>query len=297
MPSSSRRGSTVVVVSGIVQLRRLAGEALRCPEPADKAPLIAQMIEMIELGGLTELGGTAVALDAGEIVPPAAVGRPASITLVAPRELKRRTWGTDAGRFATLHALAHIEANAVNLALDAVHRFDAMPAGYYGDWVRVAAEELSHFGALGERLAAYGGAYGDLGCHDGLWDIAVRTAHDVGARMALVPLVFEARGLDVTPGLIERFERHGDVESAGVLRVVLRDEIGHVEVGGRWFAHVCADRGQAPTEEFERLVAEYSLLIVPPFNVEARVSAGFSADDLARWEAEFLGSRAGRSPR
>lgn len=278
--------STVAAMSRIDHLRQLAGAALRCPEPVDKAPLLAEM------------GAMADDLDAGsdapiDVVDPAAVGRPAAVTLVAPRELRRRTWGSEAGRFATLHALAHIEANAVNLALDAVHRFGSMPVGYYRDWVRVAAEELGHFEALGERLTDHGGAYGDLGCHDGLWDIAVRTAHDVGARMALVPLVFEARGLDVTPGLIERFERHGDVASAAVLRIVLRDEIGHVEVGSRWFRAICADRDLDPIEEFERLVAEHSLLIVPPFNIEARVAAGFSEADLRRWEQEFLGSRGG----
>lgn len=270
-------------------LRLLAGEALRRPEIADKAPLIAEMLEAVEATARGEAGDAESAVI--DLVPVTEVGRPAGVALVAPRDLTRRTWGTDAGRFATLHALAHIEANAVNLALDAVHRFGAMPDGYYADWSRVAAEELGHFLALGERLAAYGGRYGDLGCHDGLWDIAVRTAHDVVARMALVPLVFEARGLDVTPGLIERFGRHGDEPSADLLRVVLADEIGHVEVGSRWFAHVCADRSLDPTAEFERLVAEASLLIVPPFNTDARVAAGFSRDDLTRWERAFSGSR------
>ncbi len=271
----------------LIALRRLAGDALRVAEPVDTAPMIAELERLAS--ALDERPSAAI--EGFEPIEPISVGRPAGVTLVAPRDLKRRTWGTEEGRFATLHALAHIEANAVNLALDAAHRFGGMPARYYRDWVRVAAEELGHFEALCERLAEYGGAYGDLGCHDGLWDIAVRTAHDVGARMALVPLVFEARGLDVTPGLIERFERHGDVASAEVLRIVLRDEIGHVEVGSRWFAHVCDRRGLDPTAEFERLVAEYSLLIVPPFNVEARVAAGFSEVDLHRWEAAFLGTR------
>lgn len=289
-----RAPSTVAGVSGITQLRRVAGRALRRAEPADKAPLVADLETLAaeierDVAHDHDHGPTPEA-DV-EVVDPTDVGRPASIVLVAPRDLRRRTWGSEAGRFATLHALAHIEANAVNLALDAVHRFGDMPADYYRDWVGVAVEELRHFEALSERLAAHGGAYGDLACHDGLWDIAVRTAHDVGARMALVPLVFEARGLDVTPGLIERFAHHGDEASAAVLRVVLRDEIGHVAVGSRWFADVCGRRGLEPVAEFERLVDEYSLLVVPPFNVDARVAAGFSPDDLRRWESAFLGRR------
>jgi len=274
----------------IDRVRRLAGEALLLGEQHDKAPAISELVALVE--------GTAwpgEPEDVGEpaVVPVTSVGRSAAVRLVPPRELRRRTWGTPEGRFATLHALAHIEANAVNLALDAVHRFGGMPAAYYADWVRVAAEESSHFAALRSRLVAYHGDYGDLACHDGLWDICVRTADDAGARMALVPLVFEARGLDVTPGLIERFERHGDRESADVLGVVLRDEVGHVAVGSRWFRHVCGRRGVDPTAEFERLVAAHSLFLVPPFNVDARVAAGFDRDDLERWAATFAGSRTG----
>ena len=271
----------------IADVRILAGEALRLSEPEDKRDRIATMVAAVESESWPTAADGPV-----DIVPVVEVGRSARITYVAPRDLKRRTWGSPAGRFATLHALAHIEANAVNLALDAVHRFAAMPADYYRDWVRIASEELSHFDLLERRLAASGGAYGDLGCHDGLWDIAVRTADDVVARMALVPLVFEARGLDVTPGLIERFERHGDAESADVLRIVLRDEVGHVAAGARWFRVTCASRALDPVPEFERLVEEHSLLLVPPFNVDARVAAGFDADDLARWSTSFAGGRA-----
>lgn len=213
---------------------------------------------------------------------------PDRVRLVAARDLPRRTWGTPAGRVVTLHALAHIEANAVNLALDAVHRFGDLPVAYYDDWTRVAAEELSHFEALSARLADHGAAYGDLPGHDRLWEAAVTTATDVVARMALVPLVAEARGLDVTPGLIERFERHGDRHSAAVLRVVLADEVGHVEVGVRWFRWACARRGLDPRAEFERLVAEADVRLVPPFNDDARVRAGFHPDDLRRWTDAFV---------
>jgi len=280
--------------TAVAELRALAGEALRTPEINDKAELLMAMGAICAATGWPD-AGPAVETTV-ELVAVTEVGRPAGVRLVTPRQLKRRTWGSQAGRFATVHALAHIEANAVNLALDAVHRFGAMPASYYADWVAVAAEELGHFVALGERMAANGGSYGDLGCHDGLWEIAVKTAHDVGARMALVPLVFEARGLDVTPGLIERFDRHGDPLTADVLRVVLADEIGHVEVGSRWFGHICTNRGLDPRLEFDRLVAEAALLIVPPFNTEARLAAGFVLDDLERWEHDFLTSRAVSPP-
>ena len=277
------------------ELRRLAGTALVATADDEIDGALAVMARVMAADAVAPAGSRADAdAPAGapvEVVDVASVGVPAHVRLVAPRDLKRRTWGSPEGRFVTLHALAHIEANAVNLALDAVHRFGAMPEDYYLDWTRVAIEERRHFLMLCERLAAHGGAYGDLSCHNGLWEIAEKTAYDPGARMGLVPLVFEARGLDVTPGLIERFQRHGDHESAGVLEVVLRDEIGHVAVGHRWFEYVCEQRGVDPVSEFERLVAAFDLLIVPPFNDEARVQAGFRPDDLARWESSFVGSR------
>lgn len=292
---------------GVLPVRRLAGAALVADEIEEKAAVIAELVERaatLDASAAvhaTSTAGTATSAaepapeTAGsatgdwdlELVDPADVGRPRRVRLVAPRELSRRTWGTPAGRLATLHALAHIEANAVNLALDAVHRFGAMPTAYYVDWTRVAAEELGHHQALAERLATYGAAYGDLPCHDGLWDIAAETAHDVVERMALVPLVFEARGLDVTPAMIDRFDRHGDAASAEVLRVILRDEVGHVAVGMCWFRAACEARGIAGRDdqiaEFDRLVARHRVRPTPPFNTAARLDAGFAVEDLDRW--------------
>lgn len=215
-------------------------------------------------------------------------GRPGRPLLVPPRELRSRRLTTTEGRAAAVHAVAHIEANAVDLALDAVHRFagdPALPAEFARDWVRVAAEEAGHFVLLRDRLRDLGADYGDLPAHDGLWAMAVRTADDPLRRMALVPRVLEARGLDVSPGMIARFEAAGDDATAAALRVILRDEVGHVAVGSRWFAHLCAIRGLEPEPTFRALLAEEGVRLVPPFNVEARLRAGFDAGELERLAA------------
>ncbi|NLA35141.1 MAG: ferritin-like domain-containing protein [Actinobacteria bacterium] len=251
------------------------------------------------LAALADLDGAAVAAvvtgrTAGhrpvEVLDASAVGLPGVVRLVAPRELPRRTWGKASGRAATIHALAHIEANAVNLALDAVHRFAGMPLDYYRDWTAVAAEELGHFHLLCGRLADHEMAYGDLACHGGLWDVAAKTTQSVLERMALVPMVFEARGLDVTPGLVERFERHGDSLTAEVLRIVLSDEIGHVDVGVRWFRFLCEGEGLNMWDAFNELVDAAGLMVVPPFNADARIASGFPHDLLDKWAVEFVGS-------
>lgn len=209
-------------------------------------------------------------------------GRPARPELVSLRGLPKRRMGTPEGRVAAIHAVAHIEANAVNLALDASHRFAGMPEQYHRDWIGVAVEEGEHFTLLRDRLRALGADYGDLPAHDGLWAMAVRTADDVLARMALVPRVLEARGLDVSPAMLERFDAAGDHETAEVLRVILRDEVGHVEIGSRWFAWCCARRGLEPDRTFTTLLAAEGIDVVPPLNVDARRAAGFSDELLAR---------------
>ncbi|MDV3238678.1 MAG: ferritin-like domain-containing protein [Gammaproteobacteria bacterium] len=208
-------------------------------------------------------------------------GRPSRPELVAPRDLRRRALGSVAGRAALLHALAHIEFNAINLAWDAVCRFGGMPEGYYRDWARVADEEAVHFQLLRARLRALGHDYGDFPAHDGLWEMALKTRDDVLLRMALVPRVLEARGLDVTPGMIERLREAGDADSVAVLNIILRDEIGHVAIGTRWFRHACAQRGLEPEETFTALLAEHMRgRIRGPFHREAREQAGFSAAEL-----------------
>lgn len=193
---------------------------------------------------------------------------------------KRRNFGSAAGRIALLHALAHIELNAVDLAWDLIVRFGdpALPRAFFDDWVGVAAEEALHFGLLAGRLEALGAAYGDLPAHDGLWEAAAATAHDLLARLAVVPLVLEARGLDVTPDMISRLERAGDHHSAAILGRIYRDEIGHVAVGMRWFTWRCRVRGHDPQAEFCAAVGRYFTgALKPPFNRPAREAAGFPA--------------------
>ncbi|UCC56608.1 MAG: ferritin-like domain-containing protein [Gammaproteobacteria bacterium] len=208
-------------------------------------------------------------------------GRPAKPQLVPPSQLPRRKLGSGEGRAAFLHALAHIEFNAINLAWDAVYRFRDMPVDYYSDWLGVAADEARHFALLRERLRDLDHDYGDFPAHDGLWDMAVRTAHDVLARMALVPRVLEARGLDVTPSMISRLRQLGDMESVRILDIILQDEIGHVECGSRWFKHLCRERGLEPLPTFMTLIDEFLQgRVRRPLNLEARIKAGFCDNEL-----------------
>lgn len=217
-------------------------------------------------------------------------GRPSLPQLVAPRKLVQRRLGTSEGQAAMLHAIAHIEFNAVNLAIDAVFRFRDMPDAYYGDWLRVAAEEAYHFSLLTERLHALGFAYGDFPAHDGLWELAVRTRHDVLVRMALVPRVMEARGLDVTPDIQDKFRRIGDHASCAILDIILRDEIRHVAAGSRWFRYACAARELDPEATYFRLVSEFLKGgIRCPLHREARLDAGFTPAELDRLEAMCKG--------
>jgi uncharacterized ferritin-like protein (DUF455 family) len=217
--------------------------------------------------------------DIGGAAPPERPARPARPLLLAPRDMARRRGGKD-GRVALLHALAHIELNAIDLAWDIIARFaaDDLPRQFYDDWVAVAAEEARHHALLAERLAALGAAYGDLPAHDGLWQAAQATAHDLLARLAVVPLVLEARGLDVTPAMIERLEQGGDHASAGVLRLIYADEIGHVAAGQRWFEWLALRRGLEPVAAYQALVRRcFTGALKPPFNRSGRDAAGLPA--------------------
>ena len=188
---------------------------------------------------------------------------------------------TPEGRAAMIHALVHIEFNAINLALDALWRFADMPREYYADWLRVADEEALHFTLLAEHLQTQGFAYGDFSGHNGLWDMAVRTQHDVLARMALLPRTLEARGLDVTPGTKAKLIQAGDHAVGPILDIVMRDEIGHVAIGNRWFNYLCEQRGLEAAATYAELVVAHDA--VPrrgPFNLEARRAAGFSEEEL-----------------
>ena len=217
---------------------------------------------------------------------PDAPGRPERPRLVEPRLLERRSTATRTGLAALIHAVAHIEFNAIDLALDAICRFAGLPPDYYRDWLRVAAEEATHFELLREHLRSLGHDYGDFPAHNGLWEMAVKTAHDPLARMALVPRVLEARGLDASPGIIRRLQAAGDARGAEIIAIILADEVGHVAIGTRWFNFLCAQRGVDPDATFERLLVAFDApRAVLPLNVDARLRAQFSEREIARIEA------------
>jgi len=241
---------------------------LHCADPSGKVALSHEVAAAWASG----------ALPVGErMTPPPRPARPGRPQLLPPRDMPaRRSAGVEGSRIALLHAVAHIELNAIDLAWDLIARFEAPGPGFYDDWVQVADEEATHHGLLAARLADYGAAYGDLPAHDGLWEAAEATAHDLLARLAVVPMVLEARGLDVTLPMIDRLVRAGDEASADVLRIVYGDEIGHVEIGRRWFEQVCVRRGCTPVAEWHALVRRhYRALLKRPFNDAARAAAGF----------------------
>ncbi len=219
-----------------------------------------------------------------ELNPPDKItipGRPDKPDLIAPEKLKQRKLGSEMGRATLIHAIAHIEFNAINLALDAVYRFRDMPDDYYHDWLKIASEEAYHFSLLSNRLQKMGYHYGDFPAHNGLWEMVLKTDHDVLIRMALVPRVLEARGLDVTPGMMERLKKAGDNETVEILDIILRDEIGHVAIGSRWFKYACKQRGLNPEKTFRELLVEYmGGALRGPFHTEARLKAGFSEQEM-----------------
>ncbi len=242
-------------------------------DPAAKVRLSRSAAEAWRQGRITAVG---------RAQPPDRPARLARPVLTPPQAVPRRSIATAKGRVALLHALAHIELNAIDLAWDLIARATEadLPRAFYDDWVTVAVEEAGHFALLAERLAAMGAAYGDLPAHDGLWQAAEDTKHDLLARLAVVPLVLEARGLDVTPAMIKRLTAVGDRESVAVLEVIYRDEIGHVATGKRWFDWLCAQDAQDPAATWQALVRRYFKgRLKPPFNEAARAAAGLSAED------------------
>ncbi|MDE2275476.1 MAG: ferritin-like domain-containing protein, partial [Burkholderiales bacterium] len=206
--------------------------------------------------------------------------------MVPPEQLPRRSPFTATGRAALLHAVAHIELNAIDLALDALWRFGGMPSAYYADWLRVAGEEALHFSLLAAHLATLGHGYGDFDAHDGLWAMCEKTAGDIVARMALVPRTLEARGLDATPPMQARLARAGDLRAVEILAVILRDEVGHVAIGNRWYRWLCAREGLDPVAHYALLAARHGApRLRGPFNLAARRAAGFSQAEIAALEA------------
>lgn len=251
-----------------------AVRVLLTPEPDAKA-LAARQMAADWRAGLLDWPGDPVAV-------PDRPARPAKPDLLPPRDMKRRGPGSPAGRLALMHALAHIEMNAIDLACDLVARFPedngtALPHAFADDWVKVADEEGKHFLMLEARLKELGSFYGDLPAHDGLWQAAEATAHDFAARLAIVPLVHEARGLDVTPQTVAALTRAGDEASARILETIYRDEIGHVAAGVRWFEAAASRRNISPKSLFDSLVeTHHTGTLKGPFNEDARAEAGFS---------------------
>ncbi len=216
-----------------------------------------------------------------DVAMPDQPARPARPELLPPNRMpKRGRGGSERGRIALLHALAHIEFSAIDLAFDAAGRFGAQfPRTYVDDWLSVGADEAMHFAILDRRLKALGSQYGALPAHAGLWESAAETAHDPAARLAVVPMVLEARGLDVTPETVARFEAAGDMASARILHRIYTDEIRHVGFGAKWFGYLCANAGIPPAPEWQRLVGRFFRgVIKPPFNDSARQSAGLTRD-------------------
>ncbi len=210
-------------------------------------------------------------------------GVPARPLMVAPQDVPQRKPSTPAGRAALLHAVTHIEFSAIDLALDHALRFPGFAVGYYADWLGVAIEEAHHFRLLRAHLQTLGHDYGDFPVHDSLWRMAERTADDALARMALVPRLMEARGLDATPPIQEKLAAAGDKTAAQILDVILRDEVGHVGLGDKWFRVLCAERGLEPEQAFRKLIVEYGVpWPLTPLNREARLRAGFRPEELDR---------------
>ena len=208
-------------------------------------------------------------------------GRPDKPELIPVTKLKQRKLGSELGRATLIHAICHIEFNAINLALDAVYRFRDMPEDYYTDWLKVASEEAYHFSLLRTRLREMDYEYGDMPAHNGLWEMVLKTDHDVLIRMALVPRVLEARGLDVTPAMMDRLESAGDSKTVDILKIILHDEIGHVAIGSRWYKYCCEQKNLNPEQTFRDLLVEYmGGALRGPFNNEARLQAGFSQIEM-----------------
>ena len=208
-------------------------------------------------------------------------GRPAKPDLVPPLQAPKRRMDTVEGRATLWHSLAHIEFNAMNLALDAIWRFPDMPQEYYEDWLKVAKEESYHFSLINEHMQSFGFSYGDFPAHNSLWEMVERTADSVIARMALVPRTMEARGLDAVPGIRDRFQQIKDGQAVEILEIILRDEIGHVLIGNHWFNFLCVRENVSPITAYRELAQKYHApTLKAPFNFVARQQAGFSPEEL-----------------
>lgn len=263
-----------------VSLRAQALNALCITDPGLKVAATHALFEAWQAGRTVLDTAEHLIPDASAALP----GRPEQPVLLPPVDVPQRSPFTPPGLAMLLHAVTHIEFNAINLALDAVWRFPGMPADFYTDWLRVAHEEAIHFSLLQAHLQSLGHHYGDFAAHGSLWEMCVRTQGDVTARMALVPRTLEARGLDATPPMQARLRKVGTpaaLRAVEILDVILRDEIGHVAVGNRWYGWLCAQQGIEPLSHYRRLAREHSApRLKPPFNDAARLAAGFSQPEL-----------------
>ncbi len=283
-----------------MELRYRALTALQAADPADKLQQVGALTSDLasfdpELPIAGQPGAAQANTQTPDIgstdipEPPGLPGRPALPLLVAPADVPLRSPFTLEGRAALVHAICHIEFNAIGLALDAVWRFAGMPCAFYRDWTRVAIEEAQHFAMLRDHLQTLGHRYGDFPAHDGLWEMCEKTKHDIVARMALVPRTLEARGLDATPLIQARLRKVGTPDAlqfCALLDIIVRDEIGHVAIGNRWYRWLCARDGLDPLAHNAELVQRHSApRLRPPFNESARRAAGFTADEM-RWLLE-----------
>jgi uncharacterized ferritin-like protein (DUF455 family) len=278
-PTSSSFSSEKSTAIAQNDLRALALRWLIEPNPSLKAAGVLALRQAWLNGDLSlDRVTVAASLNHPETLIP---GKPERPELVPPLGVKRRAMNTVEGRAVLIHALTHIEFNAINLALDAIWRFESMPQAYYSDWLQVAQEEAYHYNLLANHLVSLGFEYGDFPAHNSLWEMVERTQEDVLARMALVPRTMEARGLDATPAIRAKLAQAGDQAAAAILDIILRDEIGHVGIGNRWFAYLCEQRQLEPVSTYAELATRYRApKLRAPFNLEARRAAGFSEAEL-----------------
>ena len=265
----------------MIELRQAALEILAITDPHIKASRVFELFDQYQQQCVS-LCIPAI-LDPQDLELP---GRPEKPELIPPLQVPKRTMASVEGRVALLHSLAHIEFNAINLALDAIWRFPEMPEQYYEDWLKVAKEEAYHFTLVNEYLQSFNFQYGDFLAHNSLWEMVQRTSDSVIARMALVPRTMEARGLDAVPMIRDRFKQVKDARAVTILEVILHDEIGHVLIGNRWFNFLCAKDKLSPIATYRELASKYCAPVLKgPFNMEARKQAGFTVQEL-----ELLGA-------
>lgn len=271
------------VLAAGLELRAAALKILDCTDPQAKVEATQSLVAYIEMG-LVRLD-VAVRFEMAE-----QPGRPAKPELISALKVPKRGVSTPEGRAGMIHALTHIEFNAINLALDALVRFEDLPADYYWDWWQVASEEALHFSMLSDHLATLGAAYGDFPAHSGLWDMAEQTRHSLADRMAMVPRTLEARGLDACPLMRDKLFHAGDVAGAMILDRILNDEIGHVIVGNRWFRYACEQNNVEPVLSYRQIRVNYNApTLRPPLNIAARRAAGFAEEELQAWQAQIDG--------